>query len=152
LIVSIVYIFISLHIKIKNPPNCFDKLVFGENQKILWQLYNNYFQLTQSFAFTEYDFYKEYEKSFKKSELGFFHSVILLHKMVRQVRFGESVSKKEPWTQSLLQNREQSALVFLRLDTRLSAPKLMEQFNTNIHYQISAVSESARRIRCLITN
>lgn len=31
---------------------------------------------TPSFAFTEFDFYKDYEESFRKSELGRFHALL----------------------------------------------------------------------------
>mgnify|MGYP003292385802 CR=1 FL=1 len=52
-------------------------------------------ELTPSFAFTEYDFYKEYEESFKKSELGHVYSLLPLHEMA--VRFGliDSVLRKK---------------------------------------------------------
>ncbi len=43
-------------------------------------------ELTPSFAFTEFDFYKDYEKSFKKSEIGRIHVHLPLHDMA--VRFG----------------------------------------------------------------
>lgn len=35
-------------------------------------------EITPSFAFTEFDFYKDYEESFKKSELGRFHALLLV--------------------------------------------------------------------------
>ena len=40
----------------------------------------------QSFAFTEFDFYKDYEESFKKCEIGRIHALLPLHEMA--VRFG----------------------------------------------------------------
>ena len=43
-------------------------------------------ELTPSFAFTESDFYKDYEESFKKSELGRFHALLPLREMA--IRFG----------------------------------------------------------------
>ena len=43
-------------------------------------------EITPSFAFTEFDFYKDYEESFKKSELGRFHALLPLREMA--VRFG----------------------------------------------------------------
>ena len=43
-------------------------------------------EITPSFAFTEYDFFKDYEESFKKSELGRIHSILPLREMA--VRFG----------------------------------------------------------------
>ena len=35
-------------------------------------------EITPSFAFTEFDFYKDYEESFEKSELGCFHALLLV--------------------------------------------------------------------------
>ena len=43
-------------------------------------------EITPSFAFTEFDFYKDYEESFKKSEIGRVHALLPLHEMA--VRFG----------------------------------------------------------------
>ena len=43
-------------------------------------------EMTPSFEFTEYDFFKDYEESFKKSELGRIHSILPLREMA--VRFG----------------------------------------------------------------
>ena len=43
-------------------------------------------EMTPSFAFTEFNFYKDYEESSKKSELGRFHALLPLREMV--MRFG----------------------------------------------------------------
>ena len=43
-------------------------------------------EITPSFAFTEFDFYKDYEESFKKSGIGRIHALLPLHEMA--VRFG----------------------------------------------------------------
>lgn len=63
----------------------------------------------QQIAFTEHDFYPRYVESFKKSELGRIKSLLPL----REVAFA-----------------------FLKMYTGMSAPKLMEALNGNIHYQI----------------
>ncbi len=93
-------------------------------------------ELTPSFAFTEYDFYKEYEESFKKSELGHVYSLLPLHEMA--VRFGliEAHPRKKVGRKSYFSPEGKVALMFLKSYTGLSAPKLMEQLNANIHYQI----------------
>ena len=36
-------------------------------------------EITPSFAFTEFDFYKDYEESFKKCEIGRIHALLPLH-------------------------------------------------------------------------
>ena len=43
-------------------------------------------EITPSFAFIEFDSYKDYEESFKKIELGRIHSLLPLHEMA--IRFG----------------------------------------------------------------
>ena len=93
-------------------------------------------EITPSFAFTEYDFYKEYEESFKKSKLGHVYSLLPLHEMA--VRFGliDSVLRRSVGRKPYFSPEGKVALMFLKAYTGLSAPKLMEQLNANIHYQI----------------
>lgn len=93
-------------------------------------------ELAPSFAFTEYDFYKEYEESFKKSELGHVYSLLPLHEMA--VRFGliDTVPRRSAGRKPYFSPEGKVALMFLKSYTGLSAPKLMEQLNANIHYQI----------------
>ena len=93
-------------------------------------------ELAPSFAFTEYDFYKEYEESFKKSELGHVYSQLPLHEMA--VRFGliDTAPRRSAGRKPYLSPKGKVALMFLKSYTGLSAPKLMEQLNANIHYQI----------------
>lgn len=52
-------------------------------------------EIIPSFAFTEFDFYKDYEESFKKSELGCFHALLPLREMA--IRFGliDSVPRRK---------------------------------------------------------
>lgn len=93
-------------------------------------------QITQSFAFTEYDFYKEYEESFKKSEIGRIHSILPLREMA--IRFGliEPHPRRKVGRKPYFCPEGRVALMILKSYTGLSAPKLMEQLNANIHYQI----------------
>ena len=93
-------------------------------------------EITPSFAFTEFDFYKDYEESFKKSELGRIHSLLPLHEMA--IRFGliDPYPRKKVGRKSYFSPKGKLALMFLKSYTGLSAPKLMEQLNANIHYQI----------------
>ena len=93
-------------------------------------------EITPSFSFTEYDFYKEYEESFRNCELGRIHSLLPLREMA--VRFGltDTVQRKRRGRKSYFSAEGKVALMFLKAYTGLSAPKLMEQLNANIHYQI----------------
>ena len=93
-------------------------------------------EITPSFEFTEYDFFKDYEESFKKSELGRIHSILPLREMA--VRFGltDPHPHKKAGRKSYFSPEGKVALMFLKSYSGLSAPKLMEQLNANIHYQL----------------
>ena len=93
-------------------------------------------EITPSFAFTEFDFYKDYEESFKKCEIGRIHALLPLHEMA--VRFGlvDAHPRKKAGRKPYFSPEGKVALMFLKSYTGLSAPKLMEQLNANIHYQI----------------
>ncbi len=99
----------------------------------------NLSELQQSIAFTEYDFYQHYEETFKKSELGRIKSLLPLREMA--VKFG--LIEENPTSLRVKRGRKsyfspegKVALMFLKMYTQLSAPKLMEALNGNIHYQI----------------
>ena len=126
-----------MHKITKNPPNCYGKACFGGNEnKIVMAKVRQISEIAPSFAFTEYDFYKDYEESFKKSELGRIHSILPLREMA--VRFGlrDSHPHKKAGRKSYFSPEGKVALMFLKAYTGLSAPKLMEQLNANIHYQL----------------
>ena len=125
-----------MHMITKNPPNCFVGLVLGETKNNVMAKVQQISEITPSFAFTEFDFYKDYEESFKKSEIGRIHTLLPLHEMA--VRFGlvDAHPRKKAGRKSYFSPEGKVALMFLKSYTGLSAPKLMEQLNANIHYQI----------------
>lgn len=120
----------------KNPPNCFVGPVLGETKKNVIAKVQLISEITPSFAFTEFDSYKDYEESFQKSELGRFRALLPLREMA--IRFGliDSVPHRKVGRKSYFGPEGKVALMFLKSYTGLSAPKLMEQLNANIHYQI----------------
>ena len=111
-------------------------MFWGKRKNLVMAKIQQISEITPSFAFTEYDFYKEYEESFKKSELGHVYSLLPLHEMA--VRFGliDSVLRRSVGRKPYFSPEGKVALMFLKAYTGLSAPKLMEQLNANIHYQI----------------
>ena len=113
-----------------------DGLFWGKRKKIVMAKVQQISEITPSFAFTDYDFYKNYEESFKKSELGRIHSLLPLREMA--IRFGlrDVYLRKRVGRKSYFTPEGKVALMFLKAYTGLSAPKLMEQLNANIHYQI----------------
>ena len=96
-------------------------------------------EIQQEIAFTEFDFYQRYAETFKNSELGRIKSLLPLRQMA--ISFG--LLEEHPMTKRVKRGRKsfftpegKVALAFLKMYTGLSAPKLMEALNGNIHYQI----------------
>ncbi len=93
-------------------------------------------EIAQSLPFSEYDFYDLYRRTFTWTELGRMKRLLPLHEMalsfglVRKPRYGARGRKP------FFSPEGKVALMFLKMYTGLSAPKLMEQLNGNIHYQI----------------
>ena len=93
-------------------------------------------ELTQSLPFTEYDFYDLYQKTFENTDLGRMKKVLPLRQMAET--FGlvnkRQVPRRGP--KPYFTPEGKVALMFLMMRMQLSAPRLMEQLNGNIHYQI----------------
>ena len=99
----------------------------------------NFSDIQPEIAFTEYDFYKNYEDSFKRTELGRIKTLLPLREMA--ISFG--LKEEHPKCLRVQRGRKpfftpegKVALAFLKSYTGLSAPKLMDALNANIHYQI----------------
>ena len=95
--------------------------------------------IQQEIAFTEFDFYLRYEESFKTTELGRIKCLLPLREMA--ISFGLLEEKPNNFRpkrgrKSFFTPEGKVALAFLKMYTGLSAPKLMEALNGNIHYQI----------------
>ena len=93
-------------------------------------------ELTPSLPFTEYDFYDLYQKTFEGTELGRIRKVLPLPEMAET--FGLVSKRQVPkrGAKPYFTPEGKVALMFLKMYSQLSAPKLMEQLNGNIHYQI----------------
>ena len=96
-------------------------------------------EIQQEIAFTEFDFYQRYAETFKTSELGRIKSLLPLREMA--ISFG--LVEEKPKSLRVKRGRKsfftpegKVTLAFLKMYTGLSAPKLMEALNGNIHYQI----------------
>ena len=92
--------------------------------------------IVKRIPFEGYDFYDLFRITFENSELGRMKRLLPLHEMA--VNFGlvsnHRVRKRGP--KPFFSPEGKVALVFLKMYTQLSAPKLMEQLNGNVHYQI----------------
>lgn len=116
------------------------KAYFGGNEvENLMAKIRNLSEIQQEIAFTEFDFYQRYAETFKTSELGRIKSLLPL----REMAISFNLIEEHPMHKRVKRGRKsfftpegKVALAFLKLYTGLSAPKLMEALNGNIHYQI----------------
>lgn len=92
--------------------------------------------LSPNIPFTEFNFYYFYNKSFDNSKLGRIKKLLPLHEMA--VKLGLVRESKGPRAgrKSFFTPEGKVALMFLKMYTQLSFPKLLEELNSNIHYQI----------------
>ena len=96
-------------------------------------------EIQQEIAFTEFDFYQRYAETFKTSELGRIKSLLPLRQMAISFHLIEEhlrYNRVKRGRKSFFTPEGKVALAFLKMYTGLSAPKLMEALNGNIHYQI----------------
>ena len=96
-------------------------------------------EIQQEIAFTEFDFYQRYAETFKTSELGRIKSLFPLREMAQSFNLVEERpmhKRVKRGRKSFFTPEGKVALAFLKMYTGLSAPKLMEALNGNIHYQI----------------
>ena len=92
--------------------------------------------ITKRLPFEDLDFYDLFRVTFENSELGRMKRLLPLHEMA--VNFG-LVSKRHERKRGpkpFFSPEGKVALTFLKKYTQLSAPKLLEQLNGNVHYQI----------------
>ena len=93
-------------------------------------------EITPNLPFSEFNFYDLYRSTFEKSELGRMKELLPLREMAD--KFGlvsRSLSPKRG-RKPFFTPEGKVALMFLKMYTGLSCPKLMEQLNGNIHYQM----------------
>ena len=92
--------------------------------------------ITKRIPFEGFDFYDLFRVTFENSELGRMKRLLPLHEMA--VNFGlvsnRPVRKRGP--KPFFSPEGKVALMFLKMYTQLSGPKLLEQLHGNVHYQI----------------
>ena len=89
----------------------------------------NLSELSQSFSFTEYDFFDFYRRSFEHTELGRMKKHLPLREMAES--FGLVSNRRAPkrGRKPYFTPEGKVALMFLKMYTQMSSPKLMEQLN-----------------------
>ena len=96
----------------------------------------NFAGISQSLPFTEFDFYELYRRTFANTELGRMRKLLPLHEMAVNFGLVERSLNPKRGRKSYFTPEGKVALMFLKMYTQLSAPKLLEQLNGNVHYQI----------------
>ena len=96
----------------------------------------NFAELAPNIGFSEFDFYDLYRSTFEKSELGRMKKLLPLHAMAENFGLVSKSMRPKLGRKSYFTPEGKVALMFLKMYTGLSCPKLMEQLNGNIHYQM----------------
>ena len=93
-------------------------------------------EIAQSLPFSEYDFYDLYRRTFTWTELGRMKRLLPLHEMAANFGLASTRHERKRGPKPFFSAEGKVALMFLKMHTGLSAPKLLEQLNGNVHYQI----------------
>lgn len=96
----------------------------------------NFAAITPNLPFSEFNFYADYRRTFEKTELGRIKRLLPLDEMAESLGLVNKSMMPKRGRRSYFTPEGKVALMFLKMYTQLSAPKLMEQLNGNIHYQI----------------
>lgn len=96
----------------------------------------NFSEIAPNIPFLEFDFYDLYRSTFEKSELGRIKKLLPLREMAENFGLVRKSMRPKPGRKSFFTPEGKVALMFLKMYTGLSCPKLLEQLNDNIHYQI----------------
>ena len=96
----------------------------------------NISEIAPNIAFPEFNFYELYYSTFEKSELGRIKKLLPLREMAEDFGLVRKSMRPKFGRKSFFTPEGEVALMFLKMYTGLSCPKLMGQLNGNIHYQI----------------
>ena len=96
----------------------------------------NFSEIAPNIAFPEFNFYELYYSTFEKSELGRIKKLLPLREMAENFGLVRKSMRPKLGRRSFFTPEGKVALMFLKMYTGLSCPKLLEQLNGNIHYQI----------------
>ena len=108
----------------------------GIEQKVCMAKIRNFAEIAPNLPFTEYNFYEEYRGAFEKTELGWMKKILPLHEMARSLGLVNASLRPKRGRRSYFTPEGKVALMFLKMKTQMSFPKLMEALNGNIFYQM----------------
>ena len=92
--------------------------------------------ITKRLPFEDLDFYDLFRVTFENSELGRMKRLLPLHEMAVNCGLVPDSHIRKRGRKPFFSSEGKVALMFLKNYTQLSAPKLLEQLNGNVHYQI----------------
>ena len=96
----------------------------------------NFVEITPNLPFSEFNFYELYRETFEHSELGRMKKLLALHEMAESLGLVSKSMMPKRGRKSYFTPEGKVALMFLKMKTQMSFPKLMEELNGNIHYQM----------------
>ena len=96
----------------------------------------NFAEITPNLPFTEFNFYELYRVTFENSELGRMKKILPLREMAESFGLVSKSMLPKRGRKSYFTPEGKVALMFLKMKTQMSFPKLMEELNGNIHYQL----------------
>ena len=108
----------------------------GIELKVTMSKIRNFAEITPNLPFSEFNFYDLYRETFEKSELGRMKKILPLHEMAESFGLVSKSMAPKRGRKSYFTPEGKVALMFLKMKTQMSFPKLMEELNGNIHYQL----------------
>ncbi len=121
----------------KIPPIAVGKQKSGESIiKNTMTKVRNFAEITPNLPFTEYNFYEEFRGPFEKTELGRMKQILPLHEMAESLKLVDKSMMPKRGRKSYFTPEGKVALMFLKMKTQMSFPKLMEALNGNVFYQM----------------
>ena len=108
----------------------------GIEQKVCMAKIRNFAEIAPNLPFTEYDFYEEYRGAFEKTDLGRMKRILPLHEMAKSLGLVSESLRPKRGRRSYFTPEGKVALMFLKMKTQKSFPKLMEALNGNIFYDV----------------
>ena len=121
----------------KNSSNRPEKAkIGGIEHKVTMSKIRNFAEITPNLPFSEFNFYNLYRETFEKSELGRMKKILPLREMAESLGLVSKSMMPKRGRKSYFTPEGKVALMFLKMKTQMSFPKLMEELNGNIHYQL----------------
>ena len=113
--------------EIKIPPTGPEKLNLEVSQKLIYMSkVRNLAEIAPNIGFTEFDFYDLYRSTFEKSELGRIKKLLPLREMAENFGLVSKSMRPKLGRKSYFTPEGKVALMFLKMYTGLSCPKLMD--------------------------